>query len=261
MKWFKHVTDASDDEFIAALEAHFGLEGYARWWKMLEAIGKQMKPGCKQAVASYTPKKWMELLGIKQLKHLQSFTNFCQTSEKALINCGEMFWEIEVPKLLEMADEYSKKSRHATSSPPDTGRTKEEEGEEEGEGEASPSVDKSTSPPTPKKSAKPKARTTEPFVLPDWIPAPLWADFMETRQRRKAANTDKAKWLLVIELEKLREQKHDPVKVVEQSIMRGWTGVFRLKDEFQDQGSMFGKGQAQKSEFESSKHRDGREVV
>jgi hypothetical protein len=42
LKWFKHYTCSSDDEFIAGLEEEFGLEGYARWWKLLEAIAKQM---------------------------------------------------------------------------------------------------------------------------------------------------------------------------------------------------------------------------
>ena len=41
MRWFKHMTDASDDEFVAAVESRFGLEGYARWWKLLEAVAKQ----------------------------------------------------------------------------------------------------------------------------------------------------------------------------------------------------------------------------
>jgi len=40
MKWFKHYTDSSDDEFIAGLEEKFGLIGYARWWKLLETIAK-----------------------------------------------------------------------------------------------------------------------------------------------------------------------------------------------------------------------------
>jgi len=38
MKWFKHFTDASDDDFLQTIEDIFGLEGYARWWKLLEVI-------------------------------------------------------------------------------------------------------------------------------------------------------------------------------------------------------------------------------
>jgi len=30
MKWFKHMSDASDDEFVSALEDEFGLEGYEK---------------------------------------------------------------------------------------------------------------------------------------------------------------------------------------------------------------------------------------
>lgn len=38
MKWFKHFSDASSDEFMVELEELFGLEGVARWWKLLESV-------------------------------------------------------------------------------------------------------------------------------------------------------------------------------------------------------------------------------
>ncbi len=45
MKWFKHFSDASDDEFLTLLEARHGLDGYGRWFKLLEQIAKHMNKG------------------------------------------------------------------------------------------------------------------------------------------------------------------------------------------------------------------------
>jgi hypothetical protein len=77
MKWFKHYTDASDDEFIAELEDEFGWEGYGRWWKLLEIIGQNMsgENGCS---AIYPWSDWQRFLKGKRRKlepflaHLES---------------------------------------------------------------------------------------------------------------------------------------------------------------------------------------------
>ena len=67
MKWFKHYTDASDDEFIAELEDEFGWEGYGRWWKLLEIIGQNMsgENGCS---AIYPWSDWQRFLKGKRRK-------------------------------------------------------------------------------------------------------------------------------------------------------------------------------------------------
>jgi len=137
MKWFKHFTDASDDEFIAELENRFGLEGYARWWKLLEVVGGQFK---KEGlpIATYPWSVWQAKLKGKR-KKLEPFlgylysrgkinlaetehkekTNPEQTQNKPRTNpeqTGNEFCfsqnvlEISIPKLLEIRDEYSKKS-------------------------------------------------------------------------------------------------------------------------------------------------------
>lgn len=69
------------------------------------------------------------------------------------------------------------------------------------------------------------------FSPPEWVPPEPWADFMEHR-KKKGKLTERAKELLVKELEKLKSQGHDPEKVLNQSIMRGWTGLFAIKGEY-----------------------------
>ena len=66
--------------------------------------------------------------------------------------------------------------------------------------------------------------------IPGWVPADLWADFVEMRKKLKAPMTDRAMELAVKELGKLQVQGYSPTEVLEQSIMRGWKGLFPVKD-------------------------------
>lgn len=64
-------------------------------------------------------------------------------------------------------------------------------------------------------------------VLPDSIPESLWAEFRKHRKRLKAPMTDHAEELILQRLEKWRKENGaNPVEVLEESIMRGWRGIF-----------------------------------
>jgi len=67
------------------------------------------------------------------------------------------------------------------------------------------------------------------FILPDWIDKDTWGAFLEMRKKKRAVPTERAKQLLVKELGKLRGEGNDPNEVLNQSIMRNYTGVFPLK--------------------------------
>jgi uncharacterized protein YdaU (DUF1376 family) len=79
-------------------------------------------------------------------------------------------------------------------------------------------IDKSISPPTPKG-----------VELPVWLNAEVWGQFLQHRQKLKAPMTENAKKLMIGELEKLRFKGDDPHHVLEQSMLNGWKGVFKLK--------------------------------
>lgn len=74
------------------------------------------------------------------------------------------------------------------------------------------------------KGGKPPALT-----LPDWLPESVWADWHAFRNQRKGW-THKARELSLSTLTKLRAKGHDPTSVIEQSIERGWTGLFEIKN-------------------------------
>ncbi len=66
--------------------------------------------------------------------------------------------------------------------------------------------------------------------LPDWLNKDIWHDFLEMRKRTKAPATDRAIILLINKLSELKSSGNDPDKVLEQSIMNSWKGLFPLKD-------------------------------
>lgn len=73
-------------------------------------------------------------------------------------------------------------------------------------------------------------RSATPLALPDWLSADAWDAWHRFRNGRKGWTAD-AKALSLRSLTKLRDEGHDPLAVIEQSIERGWTGLFPLRAE------------------------------
>jgi hypothetical protein len=87
--------------------------------------------------------------------------------------------------------------------------------------------------------AKPPA---EAVVLPEWISQELWGAFKAHRVRLRAPMTPLAEKLALKDLAKLVDGGSDPVAVVEQSIGRGWKGLFNIKPEYSGRGNGEGGG-------------------
>ena len=68
------------------------------------------------------------------------------------------------------------------------------------------------------------------FILPEWVPEESWREYLRMRVKKSRPLTDYGKMLTVRELDRLRRQGEDPRVVLEQSIMRGWQGVFGTRD-------------------------------
>ncbi len=81
---------------------------------------------------------------------------------------------------------------------------------------------------SPKERLK-KVLNKDIIIVPEWIDKETWDAFLEMRKKKNAVPTEKAKELLVKELGKLKGEGHDPNEVLNQSIMRNYTGVFPLK--------------------------------
>ena len=229
MKWFKHTTDASDDEFLAEVEDIFGLDGYARWWKLLEAVARQMDKSDRCA-ASYSWQKWQTILRGKRNK-LETFLFHCQNKRKIKLKQNGNILEIEIPNLVKYRDEYSKKSGQSKKNVPPKNKEAETEAEEDRK-EGKPSL-----PPTPKEPS---------FILPEWVSRDAWDGWVEMRKKIKAPLTDYAKRLAIGELNKLRGQGHDPTICINLAISKNWKSFYAPKEENQNGQPYFnGFGQPQ----------------
>ncbi len=64
-------------------------------------------------------------------------------------------------------------------------------------------------------------------MLPDSIPVSIWDEFKAHRQKLKRPMTDYAETLILCKLEMWRvEEGANPIDVLNESIEKGWTGVF-----------------------------------
>src|SRR5690349_9967391 len=65
------------------------------------------------------------------------------------------------------------------------------------------------------------------YVLPDSIPSSIWDEFKAHRKKIKKPMTEYAETLILCKLEKWRlESGANPVDVLNESIEKGWSGVF-----------------------------------
>lgn len=73
---------------------------------------------------------------------------------------------------------------------------------------------------------KPKAQR---FAPPPWIDPEAWKGFEAMRTKIRKPMTDRARAMIVSELEALKAQGHDPIAVLAQSELHAWAGVFPIK--------------------------------
>lgn len=112
------MTDAGEDEMLSALIDEFGAEGYGVWVLIRDAIARQVHDDPKASV-TYSLKKWSEIghVSTKKFEKIVSFlaevSSFLGETQKFFVENlqrnGIKFLKIEMPKILQIADEYTQK--------------------------------------------------------------------------------------------------------------------------------------------------------
>lgn len=69
--------------------------------------------------------------------------------------------------------------------------------------------------------------------FPEWWPHEAWRDFIDFRKKGKRPLTTEGVKRAIEKIAKLRDQGHNPIFVLNQSVDRGWSGVFPV-DELRD---------------------------
>jgi len=88
---------------------------------------------------------------------------------------------------------------------------------------------------TPREEKKREDKNKTPLTpqgegLPDWIPVSEWSAFEKMRRSIRKPMTDDARRLAIGKLDQLRADGNDPAKVLNQSTMNSWQGLFELKE-------------------------------
>jgi hypothetical protein len=73
-------------------------------------------------------------------------------------------------------------------------------------------------------------------ALPEWLPLEPWKAFLEMRKKMRGW-TARAEKLTLNELDRLRQAGHSPAAVLDQSVQRGYRGVFEVKSDGRSTGS------------------------
>ena len=79
---------------------------------------------------------------------------------------------------------------------------------------------------TETKTKKSKSITLE---LPEWLPENIWNDFVELRKFIKKPMTDRAKQLMLLNLQKIKDNGHDPILAINKSIANNWSDIYEPK--------------------------------
>jgi hypothetical protein len=129
--------------------------------------------------------------------------------------------------------QYQRERRNKSSTPVNTRKQCQPIAEAEAKAEAETQEQK----PTRKRAGATRKARAGVIEAPDWLPGESWAAFVEHRKAMRAPMTDQAQRLAVAKLGQLREQGHEPGQVIEQSIMRGWRGLFPVESQGKTTGA------------------------
>lgn len=88
------------------------------------------------------------------------------------------------------------------------------------------------------------------FVLPDFVNQKDWEDFVQHRKSCKFPMTEVSVTRTIASLKKLHDEGEDIAKVIDQSIVNGWRGVFRVQN---NSGVGYGKNNGHNAEIPRTK--------
>lgn len=219
VSYFPHDANASSGDTLTVLQSQFGNDGYAFWFKLLEKLATTEG----HCLDCNNPLKWqlfVAKMGVNEITTVEMIKLLVemQAIDKDLWQ-SKLIW---CQKLVDNLSEVYKNRRREIPKKPITTK-----GITITTGKKVITTGSST-------QSKVKYSKVDNNILPAWINKDTWNNFLEMRKKKRAIPTERAKHLLIKELEKLKNGGNDPNRVLEQSIMRNYTGVFPLKNNDMD---------------------------
>ena len=106
MKWFKHYTNASRSEKLNALRDKYGLEGYARYWLLVELLAEKFDGS--NTTFRIHKRTMSQQLGYYRHTMSEQWLNNGQTLGLYKFHCDGDVFVIVFDKLLEIKDNHTK---------------------------------------------------------------------------------------------------------------------------------------------------------
>lgn len=138
MKWFKHSSDASENDKIGKLEAEFGLIGYAVYFKILEICASNWDE-ISEPKFSFSSTKIKNKLSLNY-KKTESILSLCSVLTLFSFKKNGKIYEIEFPNMAKIKKRYQKcdvatTNEKPSNSTPNKRKNKEKDKETETEKE------------------------------------------------------------------------------------------------------------------------------
>jgi len=125
MKWFKHYSNARLSNALTEIKANFGLEGYGRYWLLLELMSEKFD-GTDDQVFVFETKKLREDLGFYHtngmLMYLECLVNLCVMSFECRSNVIEINTDIMLK--LQGRDWKNNKKKRVENAPKNKNKNK-----------------------------------------------------------------------------------------------------------------------------------------
>ncbi len=247
--FFPHDCNARHDPKILKMRTGYKLEGLGLYWAIIEMMREQegyMLPIDNGSIQAYA----LDLNCTPEL--LTSYITDCVSKFNLFQSDDHFLWSDSLLRRMSRFDEKSEQARGAAlrrwskdmrtqcERNADAMPTQSERINDENLSQPSKELGSDNADAMPTQSERNASKVKYSTVhkstvdniikLPNFIDKDLWDDFMEIRKKKRIPNTDRAKRLLIDRLSQFQNDGYNPNKIIEESIMRGWTGVFAHKE-------------------------------
>ena len=106
MKWFKHYSNATDGETLQNLFRKYGLEGEARYWRLVQLLAKQYDGSTE--LLYFSLETIRQSLRHRSLTDCRSFLDHLTTISGMVVHYSGNDCQIKYPKLSEIKDNHVK---------------------------------------------------------------------------------------------------------------------------------------------------------
>lgn len=211
MEWFKHKTNSLDDPDFSAIIDEFGSDGYMMFFGLLEIYGREYSNTDSEQFLNIRLAFVARKLRKSSAK-VRKFLNFCEkliSKPRFEHSINGVILSYKAPGFIELSSNWTKrKEEQPTEAPMEA-----------------PTAIRS-------RSRSKKKNKEKDIQYPEWLDLDLWKTFITHRNGTKPKLSHHAEILNINKLKKLIDKGHDQTEIINQTIERGWKGLFEPKEDF-----------------------------